>query len=99
VNYSLATTNAQRLEAIITQKYIALNFVNGFEAWQEYKRTGYPAISGTTATSTFVSLQSSATTADRLPVRNIYPTTEYNLNPNVPSGLSAYTSKIFWDAN
>jgi hypothetical protein len=99
VNYSLATTNVQRLEAIITQKYIALNFVNGFEAWQEYKRTGYPTISGTTATSTFVSLQSSATTADRLPVRNIYPTTEYNLNPNVPSGLSAYTSKIFWDAN
>lgn len=99
VNYSLATTNAQRLEAIITQKYIALNFVNGFEAWQEYKRTGYPAISGTGATTTFVSLQSSATTTDRLPVRNLYPTTEYNLNPNVPTGLSAYTSKIFWDVN
>lgn len=84
VNYALATTAAQRLEAIITQKYIALNFVNGFEAWQEYKRTGYPAISGTAATTTFVSLQSSTTSTDRLPVRNLYPTTEYNLNPNVP---------------
>lgn len=99
VNYSAATTAAQRLEAIITQKYIALNFVNGYEAWQEYKRTGYPAISGTGATTTFVSLQSSATSADKLPVRNLYPTTEYNLNPNVPTGLSAYTSKIFWDVN
>ncbi|RZK21126.1 MAG: SusD/RagB family nutrient-binding outer membrane lipoprotein [Pedobacter sp.] len=99
VNYSLATTNAQRLEAIITQKYIALNFVNGYEAWQEFKRTGYPAISGTAATTTFVSLQSSASSADRLPVRNLYPTTEYNLNPNVPAGLNAYTSKIFWDVN
>jgi len=99
VNYSLASTNAQRLEAIITQKYIALNWVNGFEAWQEYKRTGYPAVSGTGATTTFASLQSSATTADRLPVRSIYPTLEYNLNPNVPAGLNAYTSKIFWDNN
>ncbi|MNI51190.1 Susd and RagB outer membrane lipoprotein [compost metagenome] len=99
VNYSAATTAAQRLEAIITQKYIALNFVDGYEAWQEYKRTGYPAISGTGATTTFVSLQSSATSADKLPVRNLYPTTEYNLNPNVPTGLSAYTSKIFWDVN
>ncbi|WP_316829486.1 SusD/RagB family nutrient-binding outer membrane lipoprotein [Pedobacter aquatilis] len=99
VNYSLATTTAQKLEAIITQKYIALNFVNGYEAWQEYKRTGYPAISGTAATTTFVSLQSSATTVDKLPVRNLYPTTEYNLNPNVPTGLSPFTSKIFWDVN
>ena len=99
VNYSAASTAAQRLEAIITQKYIALNFVDGYEAWQEYKRTGYPAISGTGATTTFVSLQSSATSADKLPVRNLYPTTEYNLNPNVPTGLSAYTSKIFWDVN
>jgi hypothetical protein len=99
VNYSLASTAAQRLEAIITQKYIALNFVDGFEAWQEYKRTGYPAISGTAATTTFVSLQSSATSTDRLPVRNLYPTTEYNLNPNVPTGLNVYTSKIFWDVN
>jgi hypothetical protein len=99
VNYSAASTAAQRLEAIIKQKYIALNFVDGYEAWQEYKRTGYPAISGTGATTTFVSLQSSATSADKLPVRNLYPTTEYNLNPNVPTGLSAYTSKIFWDVN
>ncbi|MCZ4223197.1 SusD/RagB family nutrient-binding outer membrane lipoprotein [Pedobacter rhodius] len=99
VNYNLAATNAQRLEAIITQKYIALNFVNGFEAWQEYKRTGYPTVSGTGATTTFASTQSIGTTGDRLPVRSIYPTTEYNLNPNVPAGLNPFTSKIFWDNN
>ncbi|UKT65351.1 SusD/RagB family nutrient-binding outer membrane lipoprotein [Pedobacter mucosus] len=101
VNYSLTTTNPQRLEAIITQKYIALNFINGYEAWQEYKRTGYPTVSGTSATTTFASIESVGATADRLPVRNLYTTTEYNLNPNVPalSGISIWTSKIFWDNN
>ncbi|KQS28483.1 SusD/RagB family nutrient-binding outer membrane lipoprotein [Pedobacter sp. Leaf194] len=101
VNYSLAATDAQRLEAIITQKYIALNFIDGYEAWQEYKRTGYPRVSGTAATTTFASTESVAPTADRLPVRNLYPTSEYNLNPNVPaaSTISIWTSKIFWDNN
>lgn len=101
VNYNLATTNAQRLEAIITQKYIALNFIEGYEAWQEYKRTGYPRISGTAASTTFVSIESVAPTPDRLPVRNLYPTTEYNLNPNVPpvSGINIFTTKVFWDNN
>ncbi|WP_113652130.1 SusD/RagB family nutrient-binding outer membrane lipoprotein [Pedobacter namyangjuensis] len=101
VNYNLATTDAERLEAIITQKYIALNFVNGFEAWQEYKRTGYPRVSGTAATTTFASTQSVGSTPDRLPVRSLYPTTEYNLNPNVPpvASIDAFTTKIFWDNN
>ncbi len=101
VNYSTAASDAQRLEAIITQKYIALNFVNGYEAWQEYKRTGYPAVSGAAATTTFASTQSVGTTPDKLPVRSLYPTTEYNLNPNVPpaAGINAWTSKIFWDVN
>src|SRR5579863_2917408 len=44
-NYSLAATPAQQLEAIITQKYIALNYINGEEAWSEYRRTGYPVSS------------------------------------------------------
>jgi len=101
VNYDLGASNDQKLEAIITQKYIALNFVNGFEAWQEYKRTGFPRISGTAATTTFASSASVATTPDRLPVRSLYPTTEYNLNPNVPpaASINPFTSKIFWDIN
>ena len=101
VNYGLAANDGQRLEAIITQKYIALNFINGFEAWQEYKRTGYPSISGTAATTTFASTESVATSSDRLPVRSLYPTSEYNLNPNVPalSSINPWTSKIFWDVN
>lgn len=98
-NYGLATTYSQRLEAIITQKYIALNFIDGYEAWTEFRRTTFPVIvnGSVTATATFASLQSSSTRTDKLPLRGLYPQAEYNLNPNVPAGLNVFTNKIFWD--
>jgi hypothetical protein len=37
------TTDEQRIEAIITQKWIA-NYKLGIEAWSEWRRTGYPRI-------------------------------------------------------
>lgn len=100
-NYELASSDEQRLEAIITQKYIALNFIHGHEAWNEFRRTAYPKISNgaTSATATFTSIQSNSTRADKLPVRNLYPQTEINLNPNVPKLTNAYSDPIFWDAN
>ncbi|WP_287827674.1 SusD/RagB family nutrient-binding outer membrane lipoprotein, partial [Bacteroides sp.] len=36
-------SNEQKLEKIITQKWIAL-FPNGQEAWSEWRRTGYPKL-------------------------------------------------------
>ncbi|TFF40157.1 SusD/RagB family nutrient-binding outer membrane lipoprotein [Mucilaginibacter psychrotolerans] len=99
-NYNLAATNEQRLEAIITQKYIALNFIHGHEAWNEYRRTGYPVTTGTAANTSFASVTSQSTRTDRLPVRVQYPSSEYTYNPgNVPSGINVYTSRLFWDAN
>lgn len=100
VNFNLATSEPQKLEAIITQKYIALNFLFGHEAWNEYRRIGYPKISGTNNASngrtTFVSTQSSATSSDRLPTRILYPSTEFSYNSaNVPE-INKYSSKIFW---
>lgn len=107
VNYSLATSTAQKIEAIITQKYIALNFIHGAEAWSEYRRTGYPVTSTSKPTNTssgssnpygsFASTQSQATRPDRLPTRLPYPATEASTNPtNVPQNISVYTSQIFW---
>jgi len=97
VNYALATTPAQKLEAIITQKYIALNFVNSEAAWNDYRRTHYPTISGTAATSTFASTVSESTRPDRLPARIMYPVSEGQYNPaNVPKSLNPFTSTIFW---
>lgn len=98
VNYSLATIAAQKLEAIITQKYIALNFIHGHEAWNEYRRTHYPTVvAGGTATQTFASSVSESTRADKLPTRIMYPTSEGSYNSeNVPSGISPFTSLLFW---
>lgn len=100
-NIALATSDEQRLEAIITQKYIALNMIHGHEAWAEFRRTGYPVIINTTPlgqNNTFVSILSEATTPDRLVGRIFYPSSEYQLNSeNVPSGITPFTSYVFWD--
>ncbi len=100
VNFDLATTVAQQTEAIITQKYIALNFIHGQEAWSEYRRTGYPANSPTVINNpygSFTSLQSQATRPDHLPTRLPYPNSETSTNAsNVPQNISVYTSTIFW---
>ncbi len=98
-NFSLATTTAQQIEAIITQKYIALNFIHGNEAWNEYRRTHYPTIVPGSASPTlsFASTLSQSTRADKLPTRILYPSTEYSYNSaNVPSGISPFSSLIFW---
>ncbi|MFV0605211.1 MAG: SusD/RagB family nutrient-binding outer membrane lipoprotein, partial [Niabella sp.] len=110
VNFDLATTFEQKLEAIITQKYIALNGLFGHEAWNEYRRTHYPvsvsppAYPGTRYTS-LVSLQSQSTAADRLPTRIQYPQNEFtyngdNVRAQTGSGdgglISVFLDKIFW---
>ena len=97
VQLDLALTPAEKIEAIITQKYIALNMVNSHEGWNEYRRTGYPTIFGTAATTTFASIASQSTRPDRLPSRILYPTSETQYNPtNVPAGVSSFNSLIFW---
>jgi len=100
VNFSLATTLNQKIEAIITQKYIALNMVNSEEAWNEYRRTHYPAIvstPGATGIQTFASSVSESTRPDKLPTRILYPSTEGQYNSaNVPKGISPFSSLIFW---
>lgn len=76
-----------KMEVIITQKWIALNGINAGQSWFDYSRTGYP-------TGLPVSLQ--ASTSDR-PVRLEYPNSEITGNTaNVPSQPNVFTAKIFW---
>jgi hypothetical protein len=98
-DFDAATTAEQKLEAIITQKYIAFNILYSHEAWNEFRRTGYPKISGTDPVTTFLSVQSQSTRADKLPVRLIYPLAEYNLNKNTPVIENAYSNPVFWVKN
>lgn len=98
VNYDLATTDAQRLEAIITQKFIANNFIRGEEGFNEYRRTKYPVINPNgDGYETFASQVSESPRPDKLPTRILYPTSEGTTNgENIPTGITPFTSLIFW---
>lgn len=94
---STPTNNEQKLEAIITQKYIALNMINGDEAWNEYRRTGYPRtvpLGGRYYD--MASTNSNATAPDRLPTLLKYPQSEYNYNSANVRDVNHFTEKIFW---
>lgn len=94
---SVPTTNEQKLEAIITQKYIALNMINSEEAWNDYRRTGYPlSQAGGGRYVDMASTTSIATTPDRLPRILIYPTSEYNYNAGNVKTINPFTDKVFW---
>jgi hypothetical protein len=85
-----ATQEAQ-IQAIITQKYYAMNGNQGFEAWTEWRRTGYPDF-------LIVSHASTLTDATAMPARFLYPSTEGTRNPNFP-GAKVITDKVWWDVN
>jgi len=77
--YSAAFTTAQKLHAIMFQKWIALMGVNAIESYIDYTRTGYP-----------LTPLSTVTTKTRKPYRLIYPTSEYVANSgNVPNVVEA----------
>lgn len=100
VGFDALVTQSARLEAIITQKWIAMNMINGDEAYNEYRRTGFPKSSPGPAVTNAASTLSASTAADRLPTRIQYPSSEYALNSaNVPAAVNNFTSKIFWDLN
>lgn len=99
VNFPTTGLEAQ-IEAIITQKYIAMNVIHCDEAFNEFKRTEFPRIVEGSADGrlTFASKVSVSTRSDKLLGRLIYPQQEYNLNAsNVPAGITLFGSRIFWD--
>jgi hypothetical protein len=85
------TGSANKIEAIMTQKWIALCGVNAVESWIDYTKTGFPD----------VPLPSIAEQTSR-PNRMLYPASEFSTNsanvPNQPAS-EAFTTKIFWDVN
>jgi hypothetical protein len=101
VIYDLATTTATRLEAIITQKYIAMNMITSDESWNEYRRTGYPVtVPGGAAQFDIASKFSTITSrADRLPTRLMYPSTEQSYNASNYVNIDYTSDLIFWDPN
>jgi hypothetical protein len=80
-------TSTNKLQAIITQKWIAVNGIDAIQSWFDYNRTGFPKN---------LPISALASTADR-PVRLAYPASEVTSNGiNLPAQPNVFTAKIFW---
>ncbi|MBL1407243.1 RagB/SusD family nutrient uptake outer membrane protein [Sphingobacterium faecale] len=83
IKWQEAGTAAQKLERIITQKWIA-NFPLGIEAWTEYRRTGYPKLM-----EVMVNNSGGRVDSKRMARRLPYPQEEYTENSkNVNDAVS-----------
>jgi hypothetical protein len=93
VAWDPSASGAQKLEQIITQKWLA-TFTQGFEAWAEYRRTGYPDLQP---------IPGSGETGGAVPSRLLYPNVERTTNtPNVNEaaqriGGDDVTTDVWWD--
>lgn len=78
-----------KLDAIITQKWLHFGFLVSREAWSDIRRTGYP--SG-------LVFPEVAGTISNVPNRWRYPTTEVNYNPYYKDVMAedTYYNKLFW---
>ena len=73
---------------IITQKWIAWTG-NGYEAYNDYRRTGYPKLA--------ISTNPSSESPTSIPVRLFYPNSEISANSqNIPTPQPATTVKVWW---
>lgn len=85
------TGSADKIEAIMTQKWLANMGIHGIESWIEYTRTGYPDFPNPTIAG-----------QPNRPNRLMYPNSEYVGNSaNVPGQTTAdaFNTKVFWDLN
>jgi hypothetical protein len=86
---TLTGTNEQKLEQIITQKWIAWTG-NGLESWNDWRRTGYPKL---TASQNAVGIDGTR------PVRAAYITQEIERNPAFPNPGPQSNVKVWWDVD
>ena len=84
-NGTLTGTVDQQIKQIIEEKYVA-NFGIAVEPWNDYRRTGYPALAP----------PSNAVVA-AVPRSLFYPQSEIDLNPNGPGQKADLQVRVFWD--
>ncbi len=93
-----SATNEEKLERIITQKWIAI-YPQGVEAWSEFRRTGYPKIFPV------VSNQSNGEIDTNIQIRRIpFAVSEYDTNSagvqdavNKLGGPDTGGTRLWWD--
>jgi len=89
VNFDQAT---DKINLILTQKWVALDGVAPVEIWTDYRRTGFPL-------NLHFSEQTDKAGDGTPPVRLLYPQREISVNnDNVAAvgAIDAFKSKIFW---
>jgi len=82
------------IKSIIVQKWAALSGINSFEAWTEYRRTGYPDVS-------ILPLSKYTPLTTHIPTKLMYPNSEQsnnqtNYNAAVAKGNDPQSTKVFW---
>ncbi|MBX2924637.1 MAG: SusD/RagB family nutrient-binding outer membrane lipoprotein [Chitinophagaceae bacterium] len=85
-------TASDKIERIIEQKWLALNTINGFEAWSDYRRLGIPAIPQ--------SLRSPNADPSFRPLRLTYRQSEITGNGQEVAKqgtIDPFSSTVFWD--
>lgn len=104
------------LFTVLQQKWFALNAINTLEVWTDYRRVPYSEVATKAGASTthFVYGEGGGylpgppisvapqNTSTQIPVRLLYPQTEYNYNATNVSAqgvINQFTSRIFWDIN
>ncbi|MET4139969.1 SusD/RagB family nutrient-binding outer membrane lipoprotein [Pedobacter sp. UYP1] len=100
VKWDGAAANEQKLERIITQKWIAM-FPEGQEAWTEYRRTGYPKLFPV------VTNNSNGTIDSKIQIRRLaFPQNEYSSNGTeiakavqLLNGPDNGGTRLWWDVN
>ncbi|EFK58436.1 RagB/SusD family nutrient uptake outer membrane protein [Sphingobacterium spiritivorum] len=98
IKWDESASNEQKLERIITQKWLAI-FPEGQEAWSEYRRTGYPKIFPVVVNNSGGTI-STAVQIRRLP----FPQNEYNANGaevqkaiQLLGGADNGGTRLWWD--
>jgi hypothetical protein len=100
IKWDPAATNEQKLERIITQKWLAM-FPEGQEAWTEFRRTGYPKLFPV------INNNSNGTIDTKIQIRRLaYPLSEYSSNgPAVKAGVGLLGgpdvggTRLWWDVD
>jgi hypothetical protein len=84
---AIAISNESALDVVIQEKYFA-EFGNGFEAYNDIRRTGYPS-----------DLPFALAPTNPFPLRFQYPPTELTTNINAPNPAPLLSEAVFWDVN